>query len=98
VELKGGRTFHWASPFFGLTDDYIINTYRLIYDLERFDFYTLYTMPVPRRNFYFRYAVKRQEDEKRASEKARGVTEGTPVSKKELAKVPGFVASQASAK
>jgi len=55
-------------------------------------------MPVPRRNFYFRYAVKRQEDEKRASEKARGVTEGTPVSKKELAKVPGFVASQASAK
>jgi hypothetical protein len=55
-------------------------------------------MPVYLRNFYFRYAVKRQEDEKRAEDKARGATEGTPVSKKDMAKVPAFVASQVSVK
>ena len=96
--LKGGRTFPWASPFFGLTDEYVVSTYQQIYECERFDFYTLYTMPINRRNFYFRYAIKRQEDEKRAMDKARGVKEGTPVSKKESVSVPGFVANQVSAK
>ena len=96
MRLKGGRTFLWASPFFGLTDEYVVSTYQQIFECERFDFYTLYTMPVGRRNFYFRYAMKRNEDEKRAMEKSRGVNEGTPVSQKELATVPSFVASQAS--
>lgn len=45
-----------------------------------------------------RLSIKKSEDEKRAMEKSRGVTEGTPVSKKEFGKVPGFVASQVSAK
>jgi Asp-tRNA(Asn)/Glu-tRNA(Gln) amidotransferase A subunit family amidase len=98
VELKGGKTFHWASPFFGLTDEYKIVTYQQIYDLERFTFSELYSMPVYMRNFYFRYASKRQEDQRRADDKARGATEGTPISKKDMAKVPGFVASQASAR
>ncbi len=84
--------------FFGLTDEYVLTTYQQIYECDRFDFFTLYTMPVPKRNFYFRYAVKRAEDEKRAMEKARGINEGTPVSKKELTSVPGFVANQVSAK
>lgn len=55
-------------------------------------------MPVYLRNFFIRLAVKKQEDEKRAMDKSRGLTEGTPVSKKEMAKVPGFVANQVSAK
>lgn len=66
--------------------------------MDRFDFYTLYTMPISKRNFFYRYAVKQNENEKRAMEKSRGLTEGAPVSKKELATVPGFVASQASVK
>ncbi len=73
-------------------------TYQQIYQMDRFDFYTLYTMPVSKRNFYYRYALKQNEDEKRAMDKARGATEATPVSKKALATVPGFVASQSSAK
>lgn len=73
-------------------------TYQQIYEIDRFDFYTLYSMPVWLRNFYFRYASKRNEDEKRAMDKARGAQEGTPISKKEMATVPGFVASQASAR
>jgi hypothetical protein len=55
-------------------------------------------MPINRRNFYFRYAIKRNEDEKRAMDKARGVNGGTPVSQKEAATVPGFVANQVSVK
>lgn len=98
--MKGGRTSLWASPFFGLTDDYIVAIYQQIDSLveKGYSFYDLYTMPVPRRNFIVRLSIKKSEDEKRAMEKSRGVTEGTPVSKKELGKVPGFVASQASVK
>lgn len=73
-------------------------TYQHIYDLERFDFHTLYSMPVYLRNFYLRYAVKKQEEEKKSMDKSRGLTEGKPVNKSEMAKVPGFVANQVSAK
>jgi len=55
-------------------------------------------MPVYLRNFYVRLAIKRQEEERRAYDKSRGATEGTPVSKKEAGKVPAFVANQVSAK
>jgi len=55
-------------------------------------------MPVPKRNFYFRYTMKRAEDEKKAMEKSRGVNEGTPVSKKELNALPSFMRGQASAR
>jgi hypothetical protein len=55
-------------------------------------------MPVYLRNFYFRLAIKRAEEEKRAMDKGRGVSEGTPVSKDAMGKVPSFVANQVSAK
>jgi len=87
-----------AYPFFGLTDEYIAISYQQMYDMERFSFIELYTMPVPRRNFFVRCALKRQEEEKRAMEKSRGVNEATPVSRKEMAKVPSFVINPASSK
>ena len=63
-----------------------------------FVFSELYSMPVYLRNFYLRLALKRQEEDKREMDKARGASEGTPVSKKESVKVPSFVANQVSAK
>lgn len=55
-------------------------------------------MPVPKRHFYFRFAAKQQQEQKRAMEKSRGVNEASPSGKKESAKVPGFVANQVSSK
>jgi len=84
---------HWASHFFGLTDEYKIIVHQQIYDLITvgFDFYSLYTMPVYLRNFYIRYAYKRNEDERKMLEKSRGISEATPSSRKN---VPDFVANK----
>lgn len=89
-----------ASPFFGLTSEYKINVYEQIDALvsRGYSFSDVYIMPVYLRNFFIRLAIRKQEEEKREMDKSRGLTEGTPVSKKELAKVPGFVAGQVSAK
>ena len=90
----------WEYPFFGLTSEYKISYLEQIDALVRvgYDFMALYSMPVYLRNFYFRLAVKRAEEEKRAMDKGRGVSEGTPVNKNAAAKVPSFVANQVSAK
>jgi len=90
----------WASPFFGLTNEYRLSYLEQIDSLVRvgYDFMALYSMPVYLRNFYFRLAIKRAEEEKRAMDKGRGVSEGTPVSKDAMGKVPSFVANQVSAK
>lgn len=62
----------------------------------------LYTMPVYRRNFIVRLAIKRNEAENKASDASRGFQEGTPVSRKDqnspMATVPGFFKNSLSAK
>ena len=87
-----------ASPFFGLTDEYIVSVHQQMFKMERFSFHELYTLPIYKRNFFIRLAVKQQEEERKSMDKARGVSEGTPVSKKEIGNVPGFVARNVSAK
>ena len=55
-------------------------------------------MPVYLRQFYLKLLIRRNEEEQRQYDKARGVSEASPVSKKEMSKVPGFVKNQVSAK
>jgi hypothetical protein len=55
-------------------------------------------MPIYLRNFFIRLSLKKQENERKAMDKARGLSEGTPISKKEMSTVPGFVKNQVSAK
>lgn len=80
---KGGKTFLWASPFFGLTDNYILSTYQQIDALveKGYSFYDLYTMPVSRRNLIVRLSIKKAEDEKKAIEKSKGISERVPTNK-----------------
>lgn len=98
--MSGRRTYRWGYPFFGLTNEYRINVYEQIDALvsNGYSFHDVYTMPVYLRNFFIRLSVKKQEEEKRAMDKSRGFSEGTPVSRKEMSKVPGFVAKQVSVK
>ena len=77
------RKRRWASPFFGLTDEYKIQLHELIYDMANSNlgglgYDAVYTMPVHYRSFYVRKLSKDKEKEKQAYEKAQGLKEGSP--------------------
>lgn len=94
---KGGKICQSASPFFGLTPEYNVLVYEHIdIMVERgYSFYDMYTMPVSRRNLLLRIAMKRQEEEKKKLEQSRRVSEASSgVTRKDSAKVPGFVANK----
>ena len=90
----------WEYPFFGLTDEYNLAVWEQIDSLVRqgYEFMTLYNMPIFRRTFLVRVAIRRAEEEKRQMDKSRGLSEGTPVSQAAAGKVPSFVKNQVSAR
>ena len=81
-----------------------MNTYEHLDGLvsRGYTFNDVYTMPVRLRNLFVRMAIKKQEDEKKAMDKSRGMTDGPSEGKKEVGKtlplVPSFVASRVPAK
>ncbi len=69
MESKGGKTFLWEYPFFGLTDNYKIQLHEILFDLCHFgklEYDAVYSMPVQYRTFYIRKLSNVKEKEKAA--------------------------------
>ena len=79
--MKEGRIRRWASPFFGLTDEYKIRLHELLFELTHFgnfEYESVYSMPVQFRMFYYKKLINIKEKEQSDLDKSQGKTTATP--------------------